>query len=76
MFNIAGGKSWRMTGKEYVKAQFDLMGVPIEEANFLKSPGYFDFYDTEESQRILRYQNITFKDYIDQLQAEIKKMMG
>lgn len=75
VFNIAGGNTWRTTGKAYVKDYFDLLGVPIEEAHFQERPGWCDWYDTEESQRILSYQKTTYQAYLDQVQAEIDKMM-
>jgi nucleoside-diphosphate-sugar epimerase len=75
VFNIAGGNTWRTTGKAYVKDYFDLLGVPIDEAHFQEHPGWCDWYDTEESQRILSYQKTAYQAYLDQVQAEIDKMM-
>jgi len=75
VFNIAGGATWRTKGKTYVKDYYDLLGVPIEEARFQERPGWCDWYDTKESQRILRYENTSYQAYLDQLRAEIEKMM-
>ena len=75
VFNIAGGVTWRTTGRAYVKDYYDLLGVPIEEAHFQEDPGWCDWYDTEESRRILRYQNTSYPAYIGQLRDEISKMM-
>jgi len=75
VFNIAGGVTWRTTGRAYTKDYYDLLGVPIEEGRFQKHPGWCDWYDTEESQRVLRYQNISYQAYLGQLGDEIKKMM-
>ena len=75
VFNIAGGATWRTKGKTYVKDYYDLLGVPIEEAHFQERPGWCDWYDTRESQRILHYENIPYQAYLDQLRAEIEKMM-
>jgi len=74
-FNIAGGRTWRTTGQAYVKDYYDLLGVPVEEARFQKQPGWCDWYDTEESQSILSYQNISYQAYLGQLRDEIEKMM-
>ena len=74
-FNIAGGFTWRTTGQAYVKDYYDLLGVPIEEARFQEQPGWCDWYDTEESQRVLSYQNISYQAYLGQLRDEIEKMM-
>ena len=75
VFNIAGGVTWRTTGQAYVKDYYDLLGVPIGEARFQEHPGWCDWYDTEESQRILRYQNTSYPAYLGQLGDEILKMM-
>jgi len=75
VFNIAGGVTWRTTGRFYIKDYYDLLGVPIEEASFQENPGWCDWYDTEESQRLLLYQNASYQVYLGQLRDEIEKMM-
>ena len=75
VFNIAGGVTWRTTGRAYIKDYYDLLGVPIEEAHFQEHPGWCDWYDTEESQHVLRYQSISYQAYLGQLRGEIEKMM-
>ena len=75
VFNIAGGVTWRTMGRAYVKDYYDLLGVPIEEACFQEQPGWCDWYDTEESQRILRYQSTSYQAYLGQLRDEVEKMM-
>jgi nucleoside-diphosphate-sugar epimerase len=75
VFNIAGGSTWRVRGQDYVKDYYDLLGAPIEEAHYQEHPGWCDWYDTRESQRILRYQNTTYRSYIDQIQREIDRTM-
>ncbi len=75
VFNIAGGVTWRTTGRAYVKDYYDLLSVPMEEACFQEHPGWCDWYDTEESQRILRYQSTSYQAYLGQLRDEIKRMM-
>ena len=75
VFNIAGGPTWRTTGRAYVKDYYDLLDAPIEEARFQKHPGGYDWYDTEESQRILHYQNTPYQTYLNQLRTEIERMM-
>ena len=76
VFNIAGGITWQTTGRAYVKDYYDLLGVPIEEACFQEHPGWCDWYDTEESQRVLRYQNTPYQAYLGQLRDEVEKVMG
>ncbi len=75
VFNIAGGVTWRTTGRAYIKDYYNLLGMPIEEARFQEHLGWCDWYDTEESQRILRYQNTACQAYLGQLRDEIEKMM-
>jgi nucleoside-diphosphate-sugar epimerase len=74
-FNIAGGITWRTTGQAYVKDYYDLLGVPVEEACFQEFPGWCDWYDTEDSQRVLLYQNTSYQTYLSQLRDEVNKMM-
>jgi nucleoside-diphosphate-sugar epimerase len=76
IFNIAGGVTWQMTGREYVERLYDLMGVPPEEATFRTSPGWVDWYDTQESQQLLRYQNTSYGTFLAQIEAEIARLMG
>ena len=76
VFNIAGGLTWRTVGRAYVKDYFDLLGVPIEEAQFQDKPGWCAWYDTEESQRDLGYQQTSYQAYLQQLSDEIQQMMA
>ena len=75
VFNVAGGTSWRRTGRSYVKDYYDLLGVPIEEASFQESPGFFDWYDTAQSQRVLRYQTTSYEDYLQQIRDEYRHLI-
>lgn len=76
VFNIAGGSTWRTVGRAYVKDYFDLLGVPIEEAQFQDKPGWCDWYDTEDSQRVLGYQQTSYQAYLQQLSNEIQQMIS
>ena len=51
------------------------LGVPIEMASFRaqEEPGWVDWYDTEESQRLLDYQHHSYTSYLAALRAEIAK---
>jgi nucleoside-diphosphate-sugar epimerase len=75
IFNIAGGPTWRTTGQVYVKDYYDLLGVPLDEARFLETPGWCDWYDTDLSQDILHYQNTPYPSHLDRLRAEVERMM-
>ena len=76
VFNIAGGSSWRLTGKDYVEDFFNVMGAPVDMAVYREDPGWNDWYDTEESQRILRYQNRSYDYYCGQMKAIVDEMMA
>jgi nucleoside-diphosphate-sugar epimerase len=76
ILNIAGGTTWQMTGGEYVQRLYDLMGVPTEEATFRASPGWVDWYDTQESQQLLSYQQTSYGTFLAQIEAEIARLMG
>ena len=62
VLNLAGGESWRMRGREFVKGVFDALGFE-GEVNYSPEAGYFDWYDTEESERLLHYQRTSFGAY-------------
>ena len=75
---LAGGEECRITQGELLERQFAAIGIPMlpESAFFVpKSPDEWSFMhwmDTEESQRILKYQTRTMDDYLQ----EYKKNFG
>lgn len=75
--NIAGGPTWQTTGRQYVVDQYDLLGVPPEMAAFrdANQPGWVDWYDTEESQRLLDYQQHPYASYLETLQREVERLL-
>ena len=75
IFNIGGGPTWQLHGRDYVRDFFEVMGAPIELATYRDTPGWMDWYDTEESQSILGYQNRSYQHYIGEMQAIIQSMM-
>ena len=75
IFNIGGGPTWQLYGRDYVKDFFEVMGAPVEMATYRETPGWMDWYDTEESQRILGYQNRSYQHYIGEMRAIIREMM-
>lgn len=66
-------KHWRTTGQAYVKDYFDLMGVSLDEARFMETPGWCDWYDTDLSQEILNYQNTSYQEHLNRLRAEVER---
>ena len=75
VFNIGGGPTWQLRGRDYVKDFFEVMGAPVEMATYRDTPGWMDWYDTEDSQRVLKYQNRSYQHYIGEMQAIIQAMM-
>ena len=76
VFNIAGGSTWRLTGKDYVEDFFDFMGAPVEMAVYREEPGWNDWYDTVESQKILNYQNRSYDFYSGEMKTIVEEMMA
>lgn len=66
VLNIAGGETWRMKGIEFVEGVFNALGF-VGEVDYPLEPGYFDWYDTEESERLLNYQRTSFGHYKTEL---------
>ena len=75
VFNVGGGPTWQLYGRDYVKDLFDVMGAPVEMATYRDTPGWMDWYDTAESQAALGYQNRSYQSYIGEMQAIIQAMM-
>ena len=75
IFNIGGGPTWQLHGRDYVRDFYEVMGAPVELATYRETPGWMDWYDTEESQSILGYQNRSYQHYIGEMQAIIQEMM-
>lgn len=66
ILNIAGGRSWQMTGEHFVGDVFAAFGVD-GAVDYLPDDGYFDWYDTHASQRRLRYQQTSFVRFTKKL---------
>ena len=76
ILNIAGGPTWQMRGEDYARDFYGFMGAPFEDVDYRQSPGWVDWYDTEESQRLLGYQNRSYQHYADEMNAIIEEMMA
>lgn len=76
VFNIAGGDTWRHNGQKYVEDFFTFMGAPVDLANYRETSGWNHWYDTEESQSILKYQNRSYEYYSDQMRKIVEDMMS
>jgi UDP-glucose 4-epimerase len=77
-FNIAGGATWQTSGRQYVADHYEILGVPLETASFRvqDEPGWVDWYDTAESQRLLDYQHHSYASYLEALRVEVERMLA
>lgn len=76
VLNIAGGATWQLRGEDYVRDFYDFMGAPLEDVDYRQTPGWVDWYDTEESQRILKYQNRPYQHYCHEMRAIVEALMA
>jgi len=72
---IAGGKSCRIRASEMRAGFAEVMGMPtFPESAFNPQPFYVDFMDTEEAQRLLRFQRYDFEDYLDDIRPMVPRL--
>jgi len=75
VLNISGGASWQMLGWQYVKGYYDIYELPLDRAKFQDSPGRTNWYDTEESQQLLGYQQTSWQGFLDQLARAVEEAL-
>ena len=74
---IGGGKRCQMLNREFMKGMFETFGIGMIDELAFKIPKnddewfYTDWADTEESQRLLQYQNTSFEDHLNQIKENI-----
>jgi nucleoside-diphosphate-sugar epimerase len=73
---LSGGSTWQVKGKEYVRRWGEIMEIPVEEMDFMDKPGWYNWYDTEESQGLLDYQKTTLDDFWVQLKDAVDEILG
>lgn len=65
---IGGGPSCQIRYRDYLSSMLEMMGIGmLPECAFGNHPYTTDWLDTEESQRLLRYQRYSFEDIMRQL---------
>jgi nucleoside-diphosphate-sugar epimerase len=68
-FNIAGGEVCQINYGYLVETLLDAMCIGmLPKKAFTKDRFHLDWMDTEESQRVLNFQNHTFHDYVKEMQ--------
>jgi hypothetical protein len=69
---VGGGPRGRITYGEMLDRVLGAAGLsPLPREAFGSSPYYSDWVDTEESERLLRYQRRGFQDFLDDVAAEV-----
>lgn len=76
VFNLAGGKSWQMTGEEYARRYCETLEIDFDSQKFYEKPGWLDWYDTEESEAVLNYQNTSFDAFHSMLRSAMEEALG
>jgi len=65
---IGSGKGAQLYYGEFIGRMMEVMGVGrLPEEAFGSEPAYMDWLDTEESQRLLQYQQHTFEEFVREL---------
>jgi nucleoside-diphosphate-sugar epimerase len=73
--HIAGGKQCRTTYREYLTKMLDLFGVGEMEfppEAFAKGNFHCGYMTTEKSQKFLKFQRTTLKEYYNQVRKKVK----
>ncbi len=74
---VSGGPRLRMLYKDLVGGILKVMGLPLPPAiKFTKKPYYLDWYDTSKAQKLLRYQQKSFSDYLNDYSRELSRVYG
>lgn len=71
---ITGGPACRMFHRDRVKAIMKVLGLPMPPVErFNQSPAPMDWYDTEKSQELLKFQKRTFDDCVADYQKDLAR---
>lgn len=73
IFNIAGGPSWRVVGRQYVANMYEILELDPQEARYYDGPSWFDWYDSTESEAILGYQRTPYQVFLEQLRRAVEE---
>lgn len=73
---VSGGETWQMQSNDFVREFFQVLDIPFEDAEYAEVSHYSDWYDTEEAQALLHYQNTPFPKFIEKFQAAVDEVLG
>jgi nucleoside-diphosphate-sugar epimerase len=74
---IGGGRKNQMINRDFITKFLDAIGIGMISENSFKKPRndddwyYVNWIDSEESQRLLEYQQRSFDDYLEELKDSI-----
>jgi len=74
ILNIAGGDTWRMIGEEYIERVSKAIEFDVK-IHYPEEYGWFDWYDTTESQKLLDYQRTSFSIFLEKLRKVFKDLI-
>lgn len=73
LMHLGGGPRCQLYERDVVQGAFEALGIgALPEEYFSTKSYYTDWLDTEESQRLLKYQRYTFTDHVEGM----KKSLG
>lgn len=75
-FIIAGGDTWQINGETYVRRWGDIMEIPLEEMSFQDKAGWLSWYDTAESQKLLKYQKTSLEIFFQKLKEAVDEALA
>ena len=73
---IAGGQNWQVSGEDYVRRWGETMDIPMEDMEFQDRPGWLNWYDTSESQKLLNYQKTSLDDFFKELEKAVEEALA
>jgi len=76
IYNVAGGDTWRMVGRQYSDEYYALLQIPVDEAEFITESRAFDYFDTERTALDLDFVPTEFSGFKDLVERSIQELMG
>jgi nucleoside-diphosphate-sugar epimerase len=69
---VGGGKGCQVTQRDLINASLGSAGLTFADDELGNNAYYTDWLDTEESQRILQYQETSFGDFQEQMRHKLR----
>lgn len=71
---IGGGASCQVSQREFVQTAFNAMGLKLPLASHGQETFYTHWMDTNESQRLLQFQQHNFAAYVGEMEQKLKPL--